>query len=290
MGGTRHKTFSLDGLILPGLTKTLSQVVYGEILKTFNPLKYMNEPLKIVTVGENGRMNQVLRVCVKSSFDFLITGAIHFTPSELPSKVIQVADVVVDFSTPSITGAVAEVCRVYRKPLAVGTTGHTDEQRAIIAKHVQAIPIVMASNFSTGVNVLFGLTRQAAEILGLDFDLEIVEAHHRMKKDAPSGTAKTLLKILQEVRNEQHQEMFPVHGREGMVCARSADESGIHSIRGGDVVGEHTVLFLGKGERVELTHKASSRETFALGALRAAKWVVGKPPGLYDMQDVLGLR
>jgi 4-hydroxy-tetrahydrodipicolinate reductase len=138
------------------------------------------------------------------------------------------------------------------------------------------------------VNTLFWLTRKAAEILGPGFDLEIVEMHHRLKKDAPSGTATTLAEILADVRGRQLKEIVR-HGREGIVGERTAAEIGMHAVRGGDVVGDHTVIFASNGERVELTHKASSRETFANGALRAAQWLVGRAPGLYTMQDVLGL-
>jgi 4-hydroxy-tetrahydrodipicolinate reductase len=151
------------------------------------------------------------------------------------------------------------------------------------------IPMVWSANYSTGVNALFWLTRKAAEILGPGFDVEIVEMHHRLKKDAPSGTAYSLAQILAEARNVPF-DVTARFGRHGLVGERTAAEIGIHSIRGGDVVGEHTVIFAAAGERVELTHKASSRDTFALGALRAAQWVVGRKPGLYDMLDVLGLR
>jgi 4-hydroxy-tetrahydrodipicolinate reductase len=150
------------------------------------------------------------------------------------------------------------------------------------------IPMVWSANYSTGVNALFWLTRNAAEILGPGFDVEIVEMHHRLKKDAPSGTAATLARILAEARR-QPLEQAARHGRHGLVGERTPEEIGIHSMRGGDVVGDHTVIFAAAGERLELTHKASSRDTFALGALRAAQWVAGKKPGLYDMQDVLGL-
>jgi 4-hydroxy-tetrahydrodipicolinate reductase len=139
-----------------------------------------------------------------------------------------------------------------------------------------------------GVNALFWLTRKAAQMLGEDFDLEIVEAHHRLKKDAPSGTAKKLAEILCDERKLDYAKNVR-HGREGLIGERPAKEIGVHSIRGGDVVGDHTVTFAGRGERLELTHEASSRETFAGGALRAARWIVGKPPGLYSMEDVLGL-
>jgi 4-hydroxy-tetrahydrodipicolinate reductase len=173
--------------------------------------------------------------------------------------------------------------------LVVGTTGHSDEQRALLEKTSKSLPVVLSPNFSVGVNTLFWLTRKAAEMLGPDFDLEIVETHHRLKKDAPSGTAKKLAEILGEAR-KLDLEKNVVYGREGLVGERPATEIGVHSIRGGDVVGDHTVMFVGRGERLELTHKASSRETFARGALRAAQWIVGRPPGLYSMEDVLGLR
>jgi 4-hydroxy-tetrahydrodipicolinate reductase len=164
-------------------------------------------------------------------------------------------------------------------------------EQSAIRKLQSSIPIVWASNYSTGVNALFWLTRKAAEILGPGFDLEVVEMHHSLKKDAPSGTAATLAQILSEVRQKQLGEAIQLkHGREGIVGERNATEIGVHSLRGGDVVGDHTVMLAGLGERLELTHKASSRETFANGALRAADWVVKQAPGLYDMQDVLGLK
>ena len=146
-----------------------------------------------------------------------------------------------------------------------------------------------ASNYSIGVNTLFWLTRKAPEILGPDFDLEIVEMHHRTKKDAPSGTAATLAEILADVRQQQLSQVIR-HGRQGITGERAPTEIGMHSVRGGDVVGDHTVIFAANGERLELTHRASSRGTFADGALRAAQWVVQQKPGLYDMQDVLGLK
>jgi 4-hydroxy-tetrahydrodipicolinate reductase len=157
-----------------------------------------------------------------------------------------------------------------QRPLVIGTTGHSPEQRRAVESVAKSLPIVLASNFSIGVNALFALTSRAAEILGREFTLEIIETHHRMKMDAPSGTAKTLAEILKKARE-------------------SDDEISIQSIREGEVVGEHTVIFAGPGERMELTHKASGREIFARGALRAAEWIVGKPARLYTMQDVLGL-
>jgi 4-hydroxy-tetrahydrodipicolinate reductase len=170
----------------------------------------------------------------------------------------------------------------------IGTTGHSNEERASIDETSKSLPVVLSPNFSVGVNALFWLTRKAAEMLGDDFDLEITEAHHRLKKDAPSGTAKKLAEILCEVRKLDYAKNV-AHGREGLIGERPGKEIGVHSIRGGDVVGDHTVMFAGRGERFELTHQASSRETFASGALRAAHWVVGKSPDLYSMADVLGL-
>jgi len=203
--------------------------------------------------------------------------------------VIDQADVVIDFSTHTATPGLAALCAEHRKAMVIGTTGHSNEDRSAITRFSAAIPMVLASNFSTGVNTLFWLTRKAAEVLGPAFDLEIVEMHHRLKRDAPSGTARTLAEILAAVRQQQYDRVAR-HGRSGIVGERTAAEIGVHSVRGGDVVGEHTVIFAATGERVELTHKASSRETFANGALRAAQWVVRQPPGLYDMQDVLGLK
>jgi 4-hydroxy-tetrahydrodipicolinate reductase len=198
-------------------------------------------------------------------------------------------DAVIDFTHAPATAAVADACATAGKPLVIGTTGHTDEDRSRISYNAKKIPIVFAPNFSVGVNTLFWLTQKAAEILGPDFDLEVVEMHHRLKKDSPSGTARRLAEILAKARGLSY-EKDVLHGREGMVGERTKTEIGMHAIRGGDVVGDHTVIFANSGERLELTHKASSRETFANGALRAAKWAVSKPAGLYDMQDVLGLR
>ena len=161
--------------------------------------------------------------------------------------------------------------------------------KAIITKAAETLPIVFASNFSVGVNTLFWLTRKAAGILGNEqFDIEVVEMHHHHKIDAPSGTARTLLEILNEETNTSYEDDV-VHGRVGNIGARPKKEIGMHTLRGGDVVGDHTVMFAADGERVELTHKASSRMTFASGAVQAAVWIQGKKPGLYNMQDVLGL-
>jgi 4-hydroxy-tetrahydrodipicolinate reductase len=198
-------------------------------------------------------------------------------------------DAVIDFTHADSTVAVAEACAAAGKILVIGTTGHNDADRARISEISKKIPVVFAPNFSVGVNTLFWLTRKATEILGPDFDLEVVEMHHRLKKDSPSGTARRLAEILAEVRELDYDKNV-MHGREGMVGERQKAEIGMHAVRGGDVVGDHTVIYANVGERVELTHKASSRDTFAKGALRAARWAQGQKPGLYDMQDVLGLK
>jgi 4-hydroxy-tetrahydrodipicolinate reductase len=242
---------------------------------------------KIIITGSKGRMGRALVSCAPRHPELQIVGQID--QGDDLRAVIGQGDVVIDFSSDNATPAIAALCVLHKKAMVVGTTGHSDEGKSQIANCQSQIPIVLSSNFSTGVNTLFWLTRKAAEILGPDFDLEIVEMHHRLKRDAPSGTAKTLAEILAAVRQQQLSKVAR-HGRSGIVGERTAEEIGLHSVRGGDVVGDHTVIFAGVGERVELTHKASTRETFANGALRAAQWVVKQKPGLYDMQDVLGLK
>jgi 4-hydroxy-tetrahydrodipicolinate reductase len=242
---------------------------------------------RIIITGSKGRMGQALVACAARQPDVKLVGQVD--QGDDLAAVIEQGDVVLDFSFHSATAGIAELCAKHSKALVVGTTGHSDEEKSSITHHASRIPVVWSANFSTGVNALFWLTRKAAEILGPDFDLEIVEMHHRLKKDAPSGTAKALAEILATVRRQQLDKVAR-HGRVGIVGERTAAEIGIHSVRGGDVVGDHTVLLANAGERLELTHKASSRETFANGALRAALWVVKQKPGLYDMQDVLGLK
>ncbi len=242
---------------------------------------------KIIITGSKGRMGQALVSCAKNFRELEVTGQVD-QGDDLRS-VIAGGDVVVDFSSHAATPGIVELCAKHNKAVVIGTTGHVDDEKSRITDHAALIPMVWASNFSTGVNTLFWLTRKAAEILGPAYDLEIVEMHHRLKKDAPSGTAKTLAEILAGARKLQLDKAAR-HGRQGITGERTATEIGIHSMRGGDVVGDHTVIFATNGERLELTHKASSRDTFANGALRAALWVVKQKPGLYTMQDVLGLK
>jgi len=242
---------------------------------------------RIIITGSKGRMGQALIACAASIPELQITGQID-KGDDLRAAIVK-CDAVIDFSFHSTTPDVAELCAAHKKALVIGTTGHSDAEQSKIKNYKSKIPIVWSSNYSTGVNTLFWLTRKAAEILGPGFDLEVIEMHHRMKKDAPSGTAKSLAEILAGVRKQQLEKVAR-HGRVGIVGERTSSEIGMHSIRGGDVVGDHTIIFANTGERLELTHKASSRDTFANGALRAALWVVKKKPGLYDMQDVLGLK
>lgn len=197
-------------------------------------------------------------------------------------------DVIVDFSSHTVTKMVIDSAIRNQKPIVIGTTGHTADEKKQLLALAAKVPCVWAGNFSVGVNLLFALTRRAAGILGSDYDAEVVEMHHRFKKDAPSGTAARLLEIILEERKLGADALR--HGREGITGARTPTEVGIHALRGGDVVGDHTVMFAALGERVELTHKASDRAIFARGALRAAQWVVTQKPGVYDMQDVLGLK
>jgi 4-hydroxy-tetrahydrodipicolinate reductase len=242
---------------------------------------------RIIITGSKGRMGQALLSCAAKIPELQVVGAVD--QGDDLGAVIGKADAVIDFSFHTATLGVAKLCAQHKKAIVIGTTGHKPEEKAEIVALKSQIPMVIATNYSTGVNTLFWLTRKAAEILGPAFDLEVVEMHHRLKKDAPSGTATTLLEILGDVRKLQLEEALR-HGRKGIVGERTQNEIGIHAIRGGDVVGDHTVIFANNGERVELTHKASSRDTFANGALRAAQWVVQQKPGLYDMQDVLGLK
>ena len=241
--------------------------------------------VRVLLVGAKGRMGQAIAAAAEAA-DVVITAGLD--QGDDLTKEIGGCDVAVDFSHVSATEAICRSCVSASKPLVSGTTGHSNAARAQLEEAAKSLPIILSPNFSVGVNALFWLTRKAAELLGEDFDLEIVETHHRLKKDAPSGTARWLAEILCEVRKLDYAKNV-MHGREGLIGECLSDEIGVHSIRGGDVVGDHTVIFAGRGERLELMHKASSRETFAAGALRAARWIIGRPPGLYTMEDVLGL-
>jgi len=198
-------------------------------------------------------------------------------------------DVVIDFTRPEATLANLDVCREAGKRIVIGTTGFSDAQKSSIQDAAKDIPIVFAPNMSVGVNLCLKLLDMAARVLGDEVDIEVIEAHHRHKVDAPSGTALRMGEVVAEALGRDLKECA-IYGREGVTGERDRKTIGFETIRAGDIVGDHTVIFAGTGERVEITHKASSRMTFARGAVRAAEWLMDKPPGLYDMQDVLDLK
>lgn len=198
------------------------------------------------------------------------------------------ADVLIDFTVPAATARAAAAAAAHGVALVVGTTGLGEAERAAVVAASARVAVVLSPNMSVGVNVLLGLLDLAARALGDGFDVEIVELHHRLKRDAPSGTAVRMAEVLAQALGRDLGAVG-VYGRKGDVGPRRAEELGVMTVRGGDVVGEHTAYFLGLGERVEITHRASSRETFARGAVRAAEWLRDRAPGLYDMRDVLGL-
>lgn len=239
---------------------------------------------RIVIVGAAGRMGQALQAAAQT-MNLPVAAALD-QGDDLAAG-IALGDVVVDFSFHAVTGDVIAATVAQQKALVIGTTGHSSETKTRLARVAAQIPTVWAGNYSVGVNLLYALTRRAAAVLGADYDAEVVEMHHRFKKDAPSGTAARLLEIILEERKLSENALR--HGRQGITGERTASEVGIHSLRGGDVVGEHTAMFAALGERIELTHKATDRQIFARGALRAAVWAVTQAPGVYDMQHVLGL-
>ncbi len=241
--------------------------------------------IKVLLNGSRGRMGQAIAAAAS---DAGVTLCATLDAGDAVADHIDACDVIIDFSSHRATEALLELALANKKPIVIGTTGHSAEEKTRLLGLAQQVPCVWAGNFSIGVNLLFALTRRASAILGADYDIEVVEMHHRFKKDAPSGTAARLLEIIMEERKLSAAALR--HGREGITGERTPTEIGIHALRGGDVVGDHTVMFAAMGERLELTHKASDRGIFARGSLRAAQWLVGRRAGLYDMQDVLGLK
>jgi 4-hydroxy-tetrahydrodipicolinate reductase len=241
---------------------------------------------RLLVQGASGRLGQTIVRLAQQSDTWQVTASEKGVSLE---SLVAITEVGIDVSVPEASVQIASLCARYRKPLVIGTTGHSDAQRNDIDKAAATSPILIAPNFSVGVNLLFWLTRETAKVLGEAFDAEVIEMHHKLKKDAPSGTAKRIAEILADLRSTEYAEAVR-HGRQGMVGQRTPQEIGVHAVRGGSVVGEHTVVFAGEGERIELIHRATSRETFAHGALRAAQWLVGQAPGRYDMQDLLGLK
>lgn len=264
-------------------------------------------PVAVCVLGPSGRMGRALLDAAAGRQDVRIAAAVDRVDAPGIGQAVAggvaggvivgvdlraafaAAQVYIDFTTTASTVNAALVAHELGKPAVIGTTGLSSADEAVIDQLARVSPIVVAANFSLGVNLLTGLVRKAAQALGPSWDVEIVEAHHRGKRDAPSGTALALGRAAAAGHGVAY-ESVSRHGRDGEVGARPQGEIGLHAVRGGDVVGEHQVSFFGAGERLELAHRATSRTIFAAGALRAAAWVVGQPPGRYDMLDVLELR
>ncbi len=242
-------------------------------------------PLQILLNGSRGRMGQAIAAAAPDMHAVICAAT---DAGDDPAQYLDAADVIIDFSSHHATRSLLELAIARQKPIVIGTTGHNSSDKQTLLQLAAKVPCVWAGNFSVGVNLLFALTRRATAVLGVDYDTEVVEMHHRFKKDAPSGTAARLLEIILEERKLDRTALR--HGRSGITGERQAAEVGVHALRGGDVIGDHTVIYAALGERIELTHKASDRAIFARGAIRAAHWVVNQPPGVYDMQDVLGLK
>ena len=258
--------------------------------------------IKVVVAGAGGKMGQTLIEGVRADKSLVLAAVLDARGSAAVGanmgglkvgsdigKAIAAGDVLIDFTRPEGTIEHLEACARLGKSIVIGTTGLSDALRKAILQAGRKIPIAMSPNFAVGVNAVFKLAEVAAAILGDDFDVEIIEAHHRHKVDAPSGTALKLGEIIASTLKRDFKKEAK-HGRHGDTGARPAKQIGFHAIRGGDIVGEHTVIFAGAGERVEVTIRSQSRMTYALGALRAAKYLRGKRAGLYDMNDVLGLK
>ena len=240
--------------------------------------------IRIAVVGASGRMGQVIIESINQSDK--ATLGVSLDKGDDLNSVIDQFDVVIDFTRPEATLKYLEICKQANKAMVIGTTGFDDTGLEAINSAAQKIPVVFAPNMSIGVNLSLKLLAMAAKVIGEESDIEIVEAHHRHKVDAPSGTA---LKMGEVVANALGRDLSKcaIYGREGIEQPRDRQTIGFSTIRGGDVVGEHTVSFFMEGERVEITHKASSRLTFANGAVRASVWLKSKPAGLYSMQDIL---
>ncbi|WP_141266094.1 4-hydroxy-tetrahydrodipicolinate reductase [Thermodesulfovibrio sp. Kuro-1] len=266
--------------------------------------------IKIAVCGAAGRMGSRIVALSRDYPELKLTGAIESKTNpkigidagiiagigeigvridDRLEKAIANADVVINFTSPEATLEHLEIVKKFKKSMVIGTTGFSNEQLSIIQKASKKIPIVLSPNMSIGVNLLFKILKDVAKVLGDDYDIEIVEAHHRMKKDAPSGTAIKMAKVIAEALDRNFDDVA-VYARKGIIGERTKKEIGIQTVRAGDIVGEHTVIFGGLGERIEIIHKASSRDTFARGALRAVIWLYGKPAGFYDMGDVLGIK
>jgi 4-hydroxy-tetrahydrodipicolinate reductase len=266
--------------------------------------------IKVIMAGAGGRMGARIIQLIKESGDMIVAGAFEqaghpavgqdlgeylgLGKMELPiaaglNEVLDQGEVIIDFTFHTASMEHLRLAAERKKPLVIGSTGFTKEEMDEVRRLSESVPLVLAPNMSVGVNVLFKVVKDVALALGQDFDIEILEVHHKMKKDAPSGTAMKLAQVLAQARSQNLDEVA-VYERKGIIGERKPQEIGIQTFRAGDIIGEHTVLFGGMGERIEITHRAHSRDTFARGALRAARWIIDQPSGLYDMQDVLGLK
>ena len=259
--------------------------------------------LNIIICGALGRMGKEIILKVRQTKGMKLIGAIEARhhPSlgkEIEKRIKVIPDlekavrpdaVIIDFTTPQATLEHLEVAKSQKVPMVIGTTGFKDPQYKRIKEVSRSIPLVLSPNMSVGINLFYKIVEETASVLGEDFDAEIIEIHHRNKKDAPSGTAKKIAQIIARTK-ETDLAKIGVYGRKGVREIRGRDEIGIHAVRGGSVIGDHMVLFAGAGERLEIIHRAESRAIFARGAILAAKFIVGKEKGLYDLQDVLGLK
>lgn len=272
-------------------------------------LKAVEKPLRIGVAGAAGRMGRMIVTEVARTTDCVLSGVTvaendpnrgldvgeiagigrqNLILRHSPVEMFEESDVVIDFTTPAASLEHCLLAHRYNTALVIGTTGFNDKQCELLGNHARAVPIIGAPNMSLGVNILLALTEQVARLLGDDYDIEIFEMHHRLKVDAPSGTALALGRAAAEGRKVDFDAAM-IAGRTGITGTRKHGTIGFSVARGGDVVGDHTVMFCAEGERIELTHKASSRTIYARGAIRAARWLHGRAPGLYTMRDVLGL-
>ena len=271
--------------------------------------KVANEPINIGVIGAGGRMGRMLIEAVQDNPLTTLSAAIERQGSSLVGAdagevtsigridikivddlvaVIDDIDVLIDFSLPEATEQNMQICAEHKVAMVIGTTGFNEQQEQVLTEASKHIAIVYAGNYSTGVNLSLKLLGMAAKAFGAEADVEIIEAHHKHKIDAPSGTAYMMAEAVAEARGQDLKEVA-VYGREGQTGAREAGTIGIHAIRGGEIIGDHTVMFIADGEVVEITHRARARMTFAAGAVRATTWIVHKKSGQYNMQDVLGL-
>ncbi len=255
--------------------------------------------MRVIICGAGGRMGEALREASREFPQIEVVGLVERKGHPLVGErvdglevkdslkeIISATEVIIEFTTPEASIEHLQLARKHGKGMVLGTTGFGEEEKGIIQEVGKEIPLVFSSNMSVGMNLLFHLIGEATRILGENYEVEIVEVHHRYKKDAPSGTALTLGELIAQARGKELKEIA-VFGRRGRTGERKKEEIGIHALRGGGVVGEHQVIFFSEGERVEFIHRVESRLAFARGALRAALWLEGKPPGIYTMEDVL---